>query len=74
MTPEQKNVCAMVIYGNKTDPPMIYQQSISARMFVSYKLSENTRINFLKQAKVLDKVNVKNNRFYGTIVRVNEII
>ena len=38
----------MTRYGSKNDPRMIYQQNLSARMFVSHKLQENARINFLQ--------------------------
>ena len=42
MSPEQKKIVSW--YGNKTDSRMIYQQNLSARMFVSYKLYDSSSI------------------------------
>ena len=44
---DEKKLVVMIRYWYKTDPRMIYQQDPIARMFVSYKLHENARTNFL---------------------------
>ena len=59
MSPEQ------IRYGSKTDLRRIYQQNLSAKMFVSYNLHENARINFLQRAKFLGEVDAKKEKKKG---------
>ena len=47
ITSDEKKVVVMIRYRYTTDPRMIYQQYPIVRMFVSYKLHENARTNFL---------------------------
>ena len=47
ITSDEKKLVVMIRYRYTTDPRMIYQQYPIVRMFVSYKLHENARTNFL---------------------------
>ena len=65
----------MIRYGSKIDSRLIYQQNLSAKMFVSHKLHENVRINFLQRAKVLGEVDAekKTTSFAVPLLRLTKL-
>lgn len=65
----------MIRYGSKIDSPLIYQQNLSAKIFVSHKLHENVRINYLQRAKVLGEVGAekKKTSFAVPLLRLTKL-
>ena len=59
MADDEKQLIMMIKYGHKINPSMIYQQDPYTRMFVSHKLHENAKINFLKNARFLGEFDAK---------------
>lgn len=61
---DEGRLILMTGYGHKTDLKMVYKQDPYTRMFISQKPHKNTKIKYLKYARLLGEFDAKKNKFF----------